>query len=124
MSSIQILEKAIEVQTAKAKDYGEDRERYFPFGHVSYLTMLIIKVERLKELMGRQAVHESAMDSVVDLINYASFYGDYLQRMEELDDEQLADGLPEPSLEGVVPGSFEEWTERFNAIDIWGDPID
>ena len=123
MSSIDILQQAIDVQQAKAKDYGTDRERYFPYGHVSYLTMLIIKVERLKELMGRQAVHESAMDSVVDLINYASFYGDYLQRMEGLD-EQLGDGLPGPDDSDPVRGSDEDWEERFHKIDIWGQPID
>ena len=47
--------------------------------------MLTIKIERLKELKGGEAKFESAMDSVVDLINYASFYGDYLKR--EVDDE-------------------------------------
>ena len=86
MSSTKILKDAIAVQEAKAKDYGTDRDKYFPYGHESYLTMLTIKIERLKELKGGEAKFESAMDSVVDLINYASFYGDYLRREA---DEQL-----------------------------------
>ena len=83
MKSVEILKQAIEVQEAKAKDYGTDRARYFPLKDESYLTMLVIKIERLKELRGKTAVHESAMDSVIDLINYASFYAEYLSEKND-----------------------------------------
>tara|TARA_B110000858_G_C17742653_1_gene445727 strand:+ start:325 stop:612 length:288 start_codon:yes stop_codon:yes gene_type:complete len=78
-----VLIEAAEIQAAKSNDYGNvdySRSVYFPFGHESYLTMLHIKIERLKALKDAETVNfEGAYDSVLDLINYASFYGAYLK---------------------------------------------
>jgi hypothetical protein len=69
----------------KAQDYGSDQtsvHNYFPFGDQSYVQMLHIKTARLVALTSsnRPANFESRKDTVVDLINYAVFYLDYLNR--------------------------------------------
>ena len=78
-----VLLEAAEIQAAKSNDYGDvdySRSVYFPFGHESYLTMLHIKIERLKSLKDAKSINfEGQYDSVLDLINYASFYGAYLK---------------------------------------------
>lgn len=91
MNSIQILEEAIKVQKAKANDYqsnGVKREDYFPFGVESYLQMIHIKVMRLRSTATKDSTNfESAMDSAIDLINYASFLAEYLENQHELGEE-------------------------------------
>ena len=81
-----VLFEAAEIQIAKSEDYGDidySRSVYFPFGHESYLTMLHIKMERLKSIKGSDDINfEGAYDSVLDLINYASFYGAYIKQQQ------------------------------------------
>lgn len=123
ITSIDILKEAIEVQEAKAKDYqanGVQREDYFPFGVESYLQMIHIKVMRLRSTATNDSTNfESAKDSAVDLINYASFLAEYLEKQNELGDELSVDDRqdhqrrPDPS--------DAEWSRP---IDIWGNPAD
>ena len=74
------------IRTAKRKDYGGDLEDYFPFGAKSYCHELHKKTKRLVNLEKTNAdpIHESVTDNLLDLINYASFYFEYL--MEAADD--------------------------------------
>ena len=123
ITSIDILKEAIEVQEAKAKDYqsnGVQREDYFPFGVESYLQMIHIKVMRLRSTATNDSTNfESAKDSAVDLINYASFLAEYLERQNELGNALSEFNSKYPT--EWPDKSLEEW---FDAIDIWGDPID
>ena len=69
----------------KAQDYqggGVSRDAYFPFGVKSYVTMLVIKVNRLISLANQetQPVHETMTDSAKDLINYSAFLVERLER--------------------------------------------
>lgn len=71
----------------KTKDYddGLSRDRYFPLGLASYAQMIHLKSERLLSFARnlRDANFESALDTALDLINYASFLADW-QKREEL----------------------------------------
>lgn len=74
------------------KDPGEERDKYFPLGLASYAQMIHIKSQRLISLASapREAVHESARDTLLDLINYSSFGADWLKRMKALKEKQDA----------------------------------
>jgi hypothetical protein len=62
------------------RDYGGIKE-YFPFGDKSYVQMLHVKTQRLVNLTKTGGIpnHESIKDSVVDLMNYASYYWEFLE---------------------------------------------
>ena len=69
----------------KAQDYqggSVHRDEYFPFGAKSYITMLVVKVKRLVSLANQdtQPVHEGMVDSARDLINYAAFFVERMER--------------------------------------------
>lgn len=77
-----ILLEASNLSAAKSQDYGDpspSHRSYFPFGHTSYLQMLHLKLQRLVALAGSPAHFESRHDTILDLINYASFYAHWLQ---------------------------------------------
>ena len=58
-----------------------NRDAYFPFGLTSYTQMLHTKTQRLVSLCQADATNfESARDTCLDLINYAGFCADWLQR--------------------------------------------
>ena len=87
-----VIRDAIELQAKKGETYnGIDdsdpaKRKYFPYGSVSYLTMLHIKLQRLDGILldkDRVINFESAYDTVLDLINYASFLGAYLKDEED-----------------------------------------
>ena len=83
-----IIREAITIMARKAKDYGSkdaSRKEYFPFGEMSYLTMIWTKVKRLINLEEKRgpAMYESKHDSIIDLINYAAFYGEFLRQRGE-----------------------------------------
>ena len=90
-----ILEQCDELLRRKSEDYqgglGESnfsKSEYHPFGHKSYQQMLHTKLTRIKsvsEKMERGEVvnFESLKDSVMDLINYAAFYGAWLDEENE-----------------------------------------
>lgn len=73
------------LHATKVSDYGH-WSRYFPFGHTSFLQMLHMKVERLKNLnpdfFTGEINHESVLDSVLDLVNYGNFYAEWLMNPE------------------------------------------
>ena len=81
----------------KSLDYNGDtleraatsnlRDVYFPFGALSYIHMIHTKSQRLvqlarNDLEGKNSNFESAKDSALDLINYASFFVERLNREE------------------------------------------
>ena len=76
--------EANKIRTAKREDYGGDLNDYFPFGAKSYCHELHKKTKRLVNLekTGSFPKHESIKDNLLDLINYASFYYEYLVEME------------------------------------------
>jgi len=69
----------------KDNDYGH-WSGYFPFGHTSFLQMLHMKIERLKNLnpdtFKGEVNNESVLDSVLDLVNYSNFYAEWLMNPE------------------------------------------
>jgi len=76
---------AAEIRANKRIDYGGDLKDYFPFGPKSYCHELHKKTKRLVHLeqAGMGPIHESIKDNLLDLINYASFYYEYLIEPEE-----------------------------------------
>ena len=70
---------ATKLRAAKKLDYGSI-EDYFPFKAQSYCHELHKKVKRLVTLTkaGVTPTHESIEDNLLDLINYASYYYEYL----------------------------------------------
>jgi len=74
------------VRIQKKKDYG-GIEGYFPFGPKSYCHELHKKTKRLitLEKQGVIPTHESIMDNLIDLMNYASYYYEYLAEGGSID---------------------------------------
>ena len=77
---------AARVRAEKKKDYGGIKD-YFPFGSKSYCHELHKKTRRLVNLeqSGVLPTHESVIDNLIDLINYASYYYEYLAESEGLE---------------------------------------
>ena len=72
------LEEAWKIRQLKEADYqraGVSRDDYFPFGLTSHAQMIWVKCQRLKSLHDSpgEAENESIRDTLLDLINYASF---------------------------------------------------
>lgn len=64
-----------------------DRDVYFPFAAVSYAQMIHVKAQRLNSLVmkimrGGTANFEGIRDTLLDIINYASFWIERLEREE------------------------------------------
>lgn len=85
-----VFKEVTEIALRKAKDYnGEEqpksRSNYFPFGLISYAQMIHTKSQRLNSL-AKQAtptpVNESVRDTLLDLINYATFAVEALDKGE------------------------------------------
>jgi hypothetical protein len=72
----------------KSRDYngsetpGAARDKYFPLGLASYAQMIHTKSQRLLAFADTNAEpnFESVRDTALDLINYASFLADWLER--------------------------------------------
>ena len=62
----------------KKRDYGGISD-YFPFGDKSFVQMLHVKVKRLINLAELETPpqNEPVEDSIIDLINYASYYWEW-----------------------------------------------
>ena len=79
------LVRANDILRKKSEDYGTvgdyAKKRYFPFGHKSYVQMIHTKVQRLIALVTQEGGpnFESLDDTLLDLINYAAFYSEWLQ---------------------------------------------
>jgi hypothetical protein len=95
--SIKALENAIDLQLTKGADYNGKgivkQAEYYPRGIISIHEMMNAKMLRIKSVM-YQALegstspnHESLQDSVTDLINYASFFIEYLNKGMEGQDQ-------------------------------------
>jgi hypothetical protein len=90
MKPLQILKRAAELQTKKGNDYQNPASRirqsdYYPHGVNTIMDIMLGKILRMQsilETMEQDKNHsenfESLEDSAVDLINYASFFGAYL----------------------------------------------
>jgi hypothetical protein len=69
----------------KARDYqggGVSRDAYFPFGVKSYVQMIVVKANRLVSLLRQtgEPNFEGVADSAKDVINYAAFLIERLER--------------------------------------------
>ena len=81
---------AVELCIKKSQDYnnGQDkpasRKEYFPFGLLSYAQMLHTKTQRLNSLAQQTKApnHESIRDTLIDLINYAGFAAEAIDKGE------------------------------------------
>ena len=72
------LDEAWKIRLSKEADYqrsGVTRADYFPFGMTSYVQMIWLKCQRLRSLHDTPGdpENESIRDTLLDLINYASF---------------------------------------------------
>jgi len=79
------IREAVELSFRKAQDYNDGdvtRDDYFPFGDISYLQMLWVKMMRLRSLHDKSegANFESLRDTLLDMINYSAFWADAIQR--------------------------------------------
>lgn len=77
-----ILQKAIELQELKGKDYNGNVtiDDYFPFGEKSYAHMVHTKYLRMMSVLEQESTNfESLEDTLLDMINYCSFFAAYLE---------------------------------------------
>lgn len=77
-----VIKPAMDMVVKKHEDYntGVQLTDYFPFGDLSYIQMLHVKILRLRSLQEKGSANfESKLDTVHDLINYAVFYAEYLK---------------------------------------------
>ena len=82
-----MLRRANDLCVRKSQDYGAQdhaKAEYFPYGAVGYLQMLFTKFKRLESATIRDGAQlfDSAVDSCLDLINYASFFAQWLEDRE------------------------------------------
>jgi hypothetical protein len=72
--------EASKIRQLKQHDYGGIMD-YFPFGDKSFCHELHKKTKRLVSLAQTQKVpnNESVKDNLLDLINYASYYYEWLE---------------------------------------------
>ena len=84
---LELIEPALKLVVSKGQDYNANAiqlAEYFPFKDKSYQQMLHMKVLRMRSLLDKGSApnHDSLLDSVYDLVNYAVFYLDYLEPKE------------------------------------------
>jgi len=85
-----ILQECLALRQKKAKDYmagNKSMADYYPFGSKSYLTMINTKMQRLLALeaaidSGQAPNFEGMDDTVIDMINYCSFYAAFLKNQK------------------------------------------
>jgi hypothetical protein len=87
MRYLELIEPALQIVVKKHEDYGNEvlgLKTYFPFGLTSYAQMLHVKSQRLVSLAktGQQPNYESLEDTVKDMINYAVFLLDAINKGE------------------------------------------
>jgi hypothetical protein len=76
-----VFKEVTEIAIKKSQDYNngqdipESRAIYFPFGLISYAQMIHTKSQRLNSLakQTKKPNNESIRDTLLDLINYACF---------------------------------------------------
>lgn len=81
-----VLKKCIALRAKKGNDYnsGPQLKDYFPFGHESYAQMVHLKSTRMLSQIavlnaGKALNYDGIIDTLEDLINYATFYAEALQ---------------------------------------------
>lgn len=82
-----VFKRISDLRETKGSDYNNvpgGRDAYFPFGHYSYAHMIHTKELRLQSLLkslgeGRKPNYEGILDTVEDLVNYATFYAEKLR---------------------------------------------
>lgn len=81
-----VLRQVAEIRIKKGQDYnsGPQLSDYFPFGHYSYAQMVHLKTTRIRSLLavlasGKTPNFEGLLDTLLDLINYTTFYAEALQ---------------------------------------------
>jgi hypothetical protein len=84
---MKVFAKAWLMQFRKGQDYNQhSRDAYWPFGVVSFTQMLHVKVQRLISLSSSKnhaTNFESIEDTGYDLINYAAFMVEWLERQKK-----------------------------------------
>jgi len=84
----QVHRELAELRMKKGQDYnvgGPTIPDYFPFGHKSYAQMVHVKSLRVQSLLavedaGRTPNFEGLRDTLMDILNYATFYIEALDR--------------------------------------------
>lgn len=88
----QAFKEAHALRQAKGRDYndGVALRDYFPFGHQSYIQMMWLKVLRLISLTKSSSIpkHESIEDTILDLLNYASYYYEWIQDQSVVNEKE------------------------------------
>jgi len=80
--------EAFRLRMTKGKDYnnvGGGRDAYFPFGMESYVHEIHKKALRLVSLTvvdGERPVHEPVEDTVLDMINYACYLAEWMEKQQ------------------------------------------
>lgn len=82
---LDLINPAIVMVAKKGEDYNQGEaslDKYFPFGDYSYVQMIHLKALRLVSLIGKDGIpnFDSAKDTVYDLLNYAVFYLEFLNK--------------------------------------------
>ena len=90
MAMSPVLLEITQLRRRKGRDYNTSVQipDYFPLGHQSYFQMIFIKTKRIQSLLevmkeGREANFEGLRDTVLDLLNYAVFYAEWIDAQEE-----------------------------------------
>lgn len=93
----ELLDNVQELLTKKTQDYNSDKAKdpnfrlddarlnYFPFGHYSYVHMILTKVQRIESLFKANTASnfEGKNDSLIDVAAYLSFYYSFLLEEED-----------------------------------------
>ena len=81
-----VLEEIRSLRDKKGQDYNCNIElkEYFPFGQISYTQMIHLKATRLRSLTKKESEpnYDALRDTLVDLINYAIFNIEAIDRGE------------------------------------------
>jgi len=106
---LELCTPVAELVEAKGSDYQNKitLEQYFPFEDKSYIHMLNTKVLRLISLASKQGAptFESTKDSVYDLMAYAGFYLEFLEKQDRTHPKRI------PPTEIAAPGLNKAWRD-------------
>lgn len=83
-----VWQRLQQLRETKGQDYNNvpgGRDAYFPFGHLSYAHMVHTKNLRMQSLVrsmlanGKAPNYDSLVDTVEDLVNYATYYAEAIR---------------------------------------------
>jgi len=105
-----VLGNAIEIYAKKSEDYNNESavEDYFPFGNISYLQLIHMKYMRIMSVAKSNSKpnYESLEDSLLDMINYCSFFVSYTQNLKGANEKSNARQI-------LTEGKVDHITEKF-----------